>query len=563
MINQSIAIGILARNCNSALKENIARVEELGSNFASYNVVAVENDSTDGTKETLEEWSERNTRIVVNSTDTGLDTIPQKSKSIPFPDWSTLRIEKMSRYRNLILDEIKQRFHPDLVCIIDIDLLYFSVDGIVKAIENAPEGWGGLFANGQQRCTVKGRTQQFPTQYDPFAYLEKGKDFRQASSFVFGKEHDLFKGYMMHRMVCASDERYIPCESAFGGVGIYKFECIKDLKYEAYVIPEYEKDSIALCEHVPFNCRISEKGYNNYIAKDIVTVREFWSEKITKGLIRGYKKSIAANIDDKNIAIKSSSPKRYTVLSYIFNGYEQIHEIQKKDPEANYIMVTDDPLLISDTWTIVYDPLLENKSAFDKTFCVRYNCFRYCDTNICLRIDGSIEVKDSLKALIDIFEQGEYDACLMPHPFNDNFLDEYKTWVHVRHYSRIQAIHCIRDMKKSGYDFKYKGLFQLGFSIQRRGTLTDKIDRTTYDYLKKLGRRGKIERLDQIPFSFIMNTKFNNIKILPVSEQILRSYCLQLYEHGNLKKNMNAFYDITKPDIKYMFNKLTACLYLQ
>ena len=35
--------------------------------------------------------------------------------------------------------------------------------------------------------------------------------------------------------------------------------------------------------------------------------------------------------------------KRYSVLTYIFNGYEKVHEIIEKDEDAEYILVTDDP----------------------------------------------------------------------------------------------------------------------------------------------------------------------------------------------------------------------------
>ena len=38
---------------------------------------------------------------------------------------------------------------------------------------------------------------------------------------------------------------------------------------------------------------------------------------------------------------------RYTVLTYIFNGYEQVHEVGEKDPKADYVLVTDDPKLTS------------------------------------------------------------------------------------------------------------------------------------------------------------------------------------------------------------------------
>lgn len=252
---------------------------------------------------------------------------------------------------------------------------------------------------------------------------------------------------------------------------------------------------------------------------------------------------------------------RYTVLTYIINNYEKVHEIQKKDPEAEYLLITDNQDLTSNTWTIVYDKDLEGLSTFDKCYAIRFNCFKYCNTDICLRIDGNIKVLNSLKPIIDVFEKGNYDAALMPHPINHNLIEEYKLWIKWRGYDKAQAERCIESMCQRGYDFDYKGMFQCCFSIQRRGELTNKIDKMTLDYLKELGTNNEIERIDQIPFSYIMNTYFNNLKVLPVSEQIIRSYYLQWYKHNSNIKNNEAFYDIKKEDIKYMFNQPVQCMY--
>ena len=254
--------------------------------------------------------------------------------------------------------------------------------------------------------------------------------------------------------------------------------------------------------------------------------------------------------------------KRYSVLTYIINNYEQVHEIEQCDPEAEYILVTDDKSLVSQTWQVVYDADLEGMSVFDKCYAIRFNCFKYCHTDICIRIDGSIGVRQSLKPLVDVFERGGYDACLMPHPLRDNFEDEYAIWVEQRGYDASQAKRCLDYMQREGYDFHYKGLFQCCFSIQRRGEITDEIDRMSLHVLKELGKDGEIERLDQVPVSFIINSRFQKIKILPVSCQILRSPYLQWYWHNSEEYNLNCLPDMTKKDIRYMFNRPVECMYL-
>ena len=254
--------------------------------------------------------------------------------------------------------------------------------------------------------------------------------------------------------------------------------------------------------------------------------------------------------------------KRYSVLTYIINDYEKPREVLQSDPEAEYVLVTDDKNLTSNTWNIIYDADLEGLSVFDKCYAIRFNCFKYCNTDICVRIDGSIELKLSLKPLLDVFEEGKYDACLMPHPLRDNFRAEYSAWIKQRGYDRAQAERCMKYMSEKGYNFNYKGLFQCGFAIQRRGIITEKIDQMSLSILKELGHNGVIERLDQIPVSFVINKFFSHLNVLPISSQIFSSPYMQLYLHKSDIFNLNHMPNITKRDYHYMFNKKVECLYM-
>ena len=56
MNNQNIVIAALARDCEDSLRANIPVIEELRTKFLWSQVVVVENDSIDGTKELLNEW---------------------------------------------------------------------------------------------------------------------------------------------------------------------------------------------------------------------------------------------------------------------------------------------------------------------------------------------------------------------------------------------------------------------------------------------------------------------------------------------------------------------------
>lgn len=259
-----------------------------------------------------------------------------------------------------------------------------------------------------------------------------------------------------------------------------------------------------------------------------------------------------------------NNAKRYSILCYIINGYENVKEVIQKDPLCEYVLVTDDKNLRSNTWNVIYDESLLNLSSiFDRCYAIRFNVFKYCHTPICVYIDGNVQVNKPLTPLINAFEDDKYDMCLMPHPIRYDFFSEYHAWVLQRGYPLDQAKKFFRLLNDTHYPKDYKGFFQGTFKIVRNDKTNADFERLSIAFMKYLGTEDAIERLDQTVYSFVLNTWFYDKKILPVSEQILRSEYMTWFWHKSNNKNMNIFYDINKPDIKWMFNKQVECMYLK
>jgi hypothetical protein len=124
---------------------------------------------------------------------------------------------------------------------------------------------------------------------------------------------------------------------------------------------------------------------------------------------------------------------KYSVLTFIINDYEYVREIEydiSTTPHIEYILVTDNPNLKSNTWNIIYDKDLEdsNLTVYDKVMMVRYNPYKYVSNDICVRIDGSMQIVKPLDYFINEFIEGEYDGSLLLHPLRDLIYDEYRAW---------------------------------------------------------------------------------------------------------------------------------------
>lgn len=225
--------------------------------------------------------------------------------------------------------------------------------------------------------------------------------------------------------------------------------------------------------------------------------------------------------------------KQYTVLTYIFNGYEKVHEVGEKDPDAEYLLITDDPNLKSDTWTVVVDDSLNRLSPFGRCYEVRFHPFRYAKTPIVVRIDGSIEVREPLKPIVDRFVRGRYDRCLMIHPHRNTLREEYDVWVRTRNYPRSQADRCLLAMARMGYDFNYKGLYQGCFEIVRDVAVNKDVNDMTFGLLCLLANNGRIERIDQTITSFVLNRFFaGRLKVMAVGEDLVTDgRLMQWYIH--------------------------------
>ena len=243
---------------------------------------------------------------------------------------------------------------------------------------------------------------------------------------------------------------------------------------------------------------------------------------------------------------------KYSVLTYIIGNYEIVRDINWKSDKAEYILVTDNPNLKSNDWEIKYVKNEHPEDPFWLCYQIRFNPFKYINTDICLRIDGSMSIEGDTDQLIETFNKNNYDISLMVHPLRNSIPEEYDVWVNARKYPKSQKDKCLNYMRQYLDVDNYKGLFQYNFCIQRNDSTNNEINKKTLDLLIELRDNKKcIERIDQTIGTFIINKYFSNINVMLVDEEIVGPI-FKWYQHGSTEINPNKQFRC-KP---YLFNQL-------
>lgn len=237
----------LAKNCLSSLQKNLDFISKFSAELPGYNLrfIVVESDSTDGTKEYLEQINLEFLEIIT------ADNLDKQFK---------YRTEKIANCRNMILDKLKkEQSNIDFIYIpIDLDIEIFEYQDIHDFhlqinhfIEN--EIYDAYFPF------------SFPYYYDIHALRSKGwnshnpwERVKKINKYIFiGKFFArYFYVYRIQKKYSIKKE-LINVESAFGGIGFYKLNnsLLEIVNYEI----EIDLGNTS-CEHIKFNSFFKNKA---------------------------------------------------------------------------------------------------------------------------------------------------------------------------------------------------------------------------------------------------------------------------------------------------------------
>ena len=208
----------------------------------------------------------------------------------------------------------------------------------------------------------------------------------------------------------------------------------------------------------------------------------------------------------------------YTIIQAITNDYDRV--VDCGDTDASERLLFTDKNTVAKNWKV---NLIESHKEFpfDDIFKIRWNPFEYTNSDYVIWIDGSIKIHGSVKKYIEEMIKSGSDFATLKHPFRDNIFAEYCEWCRIRNYDRNKVFAWLYYMQENGWNPKDKGLYQVTICIFKNTPLIKKFCKDVNKELHALDPEH-YERLDQTVVSYLLKTKYKNLKVYELSENMYK-----------------------------------------
>ena len=244
-----LAVCGLARNCASKFPATIRFIETLSTYFESTTIVVVENDSRDKTRAILNNWADSCSSLhIIDGKVPGEENASDTNAN---PYYSFKRVSRLAALRNQYLDFLKaQAVAPDFVLVLDFDVDRISLEGVLDSFTREAD-WDVATAYGYSLSPTL-----LERYHDTYALVPLGEEN------ILQLETGLKAIQRNWKQDIASSE-LVRVYSAFGGLAIYKYKQIIDLRYT--VCPNGDERVEARCEHFSIANELQNNGYQRIV----------------------------------------------------------------------------------------------------------------------------------------------------------------------------------------------------------------------------------------------------------------------------------------------------------
>ena len=234
----------------------------------------------------------------------------------------------------------------------------------------------------------------------------------------------------------------------------------------------------------------------------------------------------------------------YSVLTCIFGDYENIREVVNPNPLVEYILVTDNEELSSNTWTIVHDNFLREYSSYSTSFYVRSHPFEYISTDTVLWIDGSVQILDDCTSELMLpFIYGEQEIVEVLNVMTDSPVEEVRRWGEYgfHGYTREHADRIVRFFEKENFQ---NGLVQNTIFACKNTKLTRRLNSMWWELILRYGEYPEVDHQSMSLRSYCLwKEAYRSSKLLLLSPTTLWCHYFDYRFHGTDISQYDSFKD--------------------
>ena len=236
--SKNVLLALITKNVSKHIPKILKNAMSYASYFNSYKCIIIDGHSTDGTFEICRSWCkvEPDNRKVYR----------QPSNFLPRP-------LALSEARNMYLSLFQEDFKKDTyLLMMDCDEVNTSPIDEEGFLSNFTyNDWDAMLAN------------QAKEYYDIYAL--RSDECPENYQDVLRRTGDEWNSLRKHQIPKPRDHPLIPVKSAFGGLGLYHTEKLKDCWYSSFIGNPFSGQGKEVCEHVPFHEILLSKGAKIFI----------------------------------------------------------------------------------------------------------------------------------------------------------------------------------------------------------------------------------------------------------------------------------------------------------
>jgi glycosyltransferase involved in cell wall biosynthesis len=243
---KDVLVALITKNVSKHIPKVLKNAMTYASYFKSSKYLIIDGHSTDGTYEICRSWCKGENRKLYR----------QPSSFLPRP-------LALSEARNMYISLFQEDFKKDTYLIMmdcdEVNTCPVDEEGFLSNFDYSLNEWDAMFVN---------QTKEY---YDIYAL--RNDECPENYQEVLRRTGDEWNSLKKHQIPKPRSHPIISVKSAFGGIGLYHTEKLKECWYSSFIGNPFDgRGCKEVCEHVPFHEALLNKDGKLFINPNFINM---------------------------------------------------------------------------------------------------------------------------------------------------------------------------------------------------------------------------------------------------------------------------------------------------